>query len=208
MDASRHGPKKGGPIGPMGSTISPFKYYVIYYQTLFKHFRAAGLPSQTGRPAPIKLISGRAWAGTSVHGQARHGPLIFSCLSGSYLNKPCLDGPMPGQAGPPVWPPIACAAPESDSQNAHRSSPHGIGMNRAGDSTIKRLSPQVLSKTKHKKQESSHASHANPLLLTAIDTQPSLSLEPLTLCTSPVRSNPLCAGLRRAPPPPAPWTTG
>ena len=39
MDASRHGPKKGG---PMGSTIGPFKYYVIHYQTLFKHFRAAG----------------------------------------------------------------------------------------------------------------------------------------------------------------------
>lgn len=106
MDASRHGPKKGGPIGPMGSTIGPFKYYVIHYQTLFKHFRAAGLPGQTGRPGPIKSISGRAWAGTSAHGQARHGPLIFSCLSGSCLNGPCLDGPVPGRAGPPVWPPI------------------------------------------------------------------------------------------------------
>ena len=98
MDASRHGPKKGGPIGPMGSTIGPFKYYVIHYQTLFKHFRAAGLPGQTGRPGPIKSISGRAWAGTSAHGQARHGPLIFSCLSGSCLNGPCLDGPVPGRA--------------------------------------------------------------------------------------------------------------
>ena len=106
MDASRHGPKKGGPIGPMGSTIGPFKYYVIHYQTLFKHFRAAGLPGQTGRPGPIKSISGRAWAGTSAHGQARHGPIIFSCLSGSCLNGPCLDGPVPGWAGPPVWPPI------------------------------------------------------------------------------------------------------
>ena len=93
MDASRHGPKKGGPIGPMGSTISPFKYYVIHYQILFKHFRAAGLPGQMGRPSPIKSISGRAWAGTSAHGQARHGPLIFSCLNGSYL-----DGPRPGRA--------------------------------------------------------------------------------------------------------------
>lgn len=83
MDASRHGPKKGGPIGPMGSTIGSFKYYVIHYQTLFKYFRAAGLPGQTGRSGPIKSISGRAWAGTSVHGQARHGPIIFSCLSGS-----------------------------------------------------------------------------------------------------------------------------
>ena len=109
MDASRHGPKKGGPIGPMGSTISPFKYYVIHYQTLFKHFRAAGLPGQTGRPGPIKSISGRAWAGTSAHGQTRHGPLIFSCLSGSCLNGPCLDGPVPGRAGPPVWPPIHTA---------------------------------------------------------------------------------------------------
>src|SRR6185437_6399386 len=106
MDASRHGPKKGGPIGPMGSTINPFKYYVIHYQTLFKHFRAAGLPGQMGRPAPIKSISGRAWAGTSAHGQARHGPLIFPCLSGSCINGPCLDGPVPSRAGPPVWPPI------------------------------------------------------------------------------------------------------
>ena len=100
MDASKHGPKKGGPISPMDSTIGPFKYYVIHYQTLFKHFRAAGLPGQTGRPGPIKSISGRAWAGTSAHGQARHGPLIFSCLSGSCLNGPCLDGPVPGRAGP------------------------------------------------------------------------------------------------------------
>ena len=106
MDASRHGPKKGGPIGPMGSTIGPFKYYIIYYQTIFKYFRAAGLPGQTARPGPIKSISGRAWAGTSAHGQARHGPLIFSCLSGSCLNGPCLAGPVPGRAGPPVWPPI------------------------------------------------------------------------------------------------------
>ena len=98
MDASRHGPKKGGPIGPMGSTISPFKYYVIHYQTLFKYFWAAGLPGQTGRPGPIKSISGRAWASTSAHVQARHGPLIFSCLSGSCLNGPCLDGPGPGRA--------------------------------------------------------------------------------------------------------------
>jgi len=106
MDASRHGPKKGGPIGPMGSTIGPFKYYVIHYQTLFKHFWAAGLPGQPGRPGPIKSISGRAWAGTSAHGQTRHGSLIFSCLSWSCLNGPCLDGPVPGRAGPPVWPPI------------------------------------------------------------------------------------------------------
>ena len=106
MDASRHGPKKGGPIGPMGSTIGPFKYYVIHYQTQFKHFRAAGLPGQTGRPGPIKSISGHAWAGTSAHGQARHGPIIFSCLSGSCLNGPCLDGSVPGRTGPPVWPPI------------------------------------------------------------------------------------------------------
>ena len=65
-----------------------------------------GLPGQTGRPGPIKSISGRAWAGTSAHGQARHGPLIFSCLSGSCLNGPCLAGPVPGRAGLPVWPPI------------------------------------------------------------------------------------------------------
>src|SRR6185437_15863747 len=110
MDASRHGPKKGGPIGPRGSTIGPFKYYIIHYQTLFKHFWAAGLSGQTGRPGPIKSISGRAWAGTSAHGQARHGPIIFSCLSGSCLNGPCLDGPVPGRAGPPVWPPIGAAA--------------------------------------------------------------------------------------------------
>ena len=65
-----------------------------------------GPPGQTGRPDPIKSISSRAWAGTSTHGQARHGPIIFSCLSGSCLNGPCLDGPVPGWAGPPVWPPI------------------------------------------------------------------------------------------------------
>ena len=93
MDASRHGPKKGG---PMGSTIGPFKYYVIHYQTLFKYFRAAGLPGQTGRPGPIKSILGCAWAVTSAHGQARHVPLIF----------PCLNGPVLGRAGPTVWPPI------------------------------------------------------------------------------------------------------
>ena len=116
MDASRHGPKKGGPIGPMGSTISPFKYYVIHYQTIFKHFRAAGLPGQTGRPGPIKSISGRAWAGTSAHGQARHGPLIFSCLSGSCLNGPCLDGPVPDRAGPPVWPPIGSGVRDGKGQ--------------------------------------------------------------------------------------------
>ena len=93
MDASRHGPKKGGPIGQIGITIGPFKYYVIHYQTIFKYFRAAGLPGRTARPGPIKSISGRAWAGTSAHGQARHGPLIFSCLNG-----PCLDGLVPGRA--------------------------------------------------------------------------------------------------------------
>ena len=49
MDASKHGPKKGGPIGPMGSTIGLFKYYVIHYQILFKYFRAAG-PNGPARP--------------------------------------------------------------------------------------------------------------------------------------------------------------
>ena len=55
MDASKHGPKKGGPIDPMGSTIDPFKYYVINYQTLFKHFRAAGPPGcQAKRAGPAR----------------------------------------------------------------------------------------------------------------------------------------------------------
>ena len=49
IDASKHGPKKGGPIGPMGSTIGLFKYYVIHYQILFKYFRAAG-PNGPARP--------------------------------------------------------------------------------------------------------------------------------------------------------------
>jgi hypothetical protein len=105
----------------------------------------------------------------------------------SSRNKSCVEAKRTPHRSP------ACAAPESDSQNAHRSSPHGIGMDRASDSTIKRLNPQVLSKTKHKKQESCHASHANPLLLTALDTHSPRSHWPsLTLHLSPVRSNPPC----------------
>ena len=69
MDASRHGPKKGGPIGPMGSTIGPFKYYVIHYQTIFKHFRAA-MPKRAG---PVQLNHFRAVLGLAVQPMDRHG---------------------------------------------------------------------------------------------------------------------------------------
>ncbi|KAG2634957.1 hypothetical protein PVAP13_2NG321700 [Panicum virgatum] len=50
-------------------------------------------------------------------------------------------------------------------------------MNRAGDSTIKRLSPQVQSKTKHKKQESSHASHVEPAVRRAKKSSSSCSMD-------------------------------
>ena len=34
------------------------------------------------RPGTIKVLSGRAWAGSSAHGQVQYGPFINPCLKG------------------------------------------------------------------------------------------------------------------------------